>query len=195
MPWRDNILTIARICIAKSWLIYFELHIISRHIDLGGNMLMDLLGIPWIGSHKYRTRMIRNFPVLSATVDLVKMENNVRAGVANGLCVRDMMTSSNGNNFRVTGPLCGEFTGHRCITRTKASDAELWCFLWFAYINGWVNNREAGDLIRYRTDYGVTVMRVLLCHPLLELLSCEHTNNSSRQHITSLSFIHDKLTH
>ena len=25
----------------------------------------------------------------------------------------DMMTSSNGNIFRVTGPLCGEFTGHR----------------------------------------------------------------------------------
>ena len=26
-----------------------------------------------------------------------------------------MMTSSNGNIFRVTGPLCGEFTGHRWI--------------------------------------------------------------------------------
>ena len=41
-----------------------------------------------------------------------------------------MMTSSNGNSFRVTGPLCGEYTGHRCILRTKASDAELWCFPW-----------------------------------------------------------------
>ena len=35
----------------------------------------------------------------------------------------DMMTSSNGNIFRVTGPLCGEFTGpgefpvHRPVTR------------------------------------------------------------------------------
>ena len=37
-----------------------------------------------------------------------------------------MMTSSNGK----TGPLCGEFTGHRWIFHTKASDAELWCFLW-----------------------------------------------------------------
>ena len=43
-----------------------------------------------------------------------------------------MMTSSNGNIFRVTGPLCGEFTGPRWIPRTKASDAELWCFLWSA---------------------------------------------------------------
>ena len=43
-----------------------------------------------------------------------------------------MMTSSNGNIFRVTGPLCGEFTGLRWIPGTKASDAELWCFLWSA---------------------------------------------------------------
>ena len=41
----------------------------------------------------------------------------------------NMMTSSNGNTFRVTGPLCGEFTGHRWIPHIKASDAELWCFL------------------------------------------------------------------
>ena len=57
------------------------------------------------------------------------------------------MTSSNGNIFRVTGLLCGEFTAHRRIPLTKASDAELWCFLWSApWINGWVNNRNAGDL-------------------------------------------------
>ena len=41
-----------------------------------------------------------------------------------------MMTSSNGNVFRVTGPLCGEFIGHRWIPLTKTSDAKLWCFLW-----------------------------------------------------------------
>ena len=41
-----------------------------------------------------------------------------------------MMTSSNGNIFRVTGPLYGEFTGRRWISHTKASDTELWCFLW-----------------------------------------------------------------
>ena len=35
-------------------------------------------------------------------------------------------------HFRVTGHLCGEFTGHRWIPHTKASDAELWCFLWSA---------------------------------------------------------------
>ena len=43
-----------------------------------------------------------------------------------------MMTSSNGNILRVTGPLCGKFTCHRWIPLTKASDMELWCFLWSA---------------------------------------------------------------
>ena len=39
-----------------------------------------------------------------------------------------MMTSSNGNTFLITGPLCGEFTDHRWLPLTKATDAELWCF-------------------------------------------------------------------
>ena len=34
--------------------------------------------------------------------------------------------------FRLTGHWCGEFTGHRWTPRTKASDTELWCFLWTA---------------------------------------------------------------
>ena len=61
--------------------------------------------------------------------------------------------------FRVTGPLNGEFTGHRWIPHTKASDAELWCLLWSApWINGWINNREAGGLKRHRAHHDVIVM-------------------------------------
>ena len=62
-----------------------------------------------------------------------------------------MMTSSNGYTFRVTIPLlCGEFTGHWWIPHTKAGDGELWCFLWSVpWIDGWVSNREAGDLRRH----------------------------------------------
>ena len=40
------------------------------------------------------------------------------------------MTSSNGNIFRITGHLCGKFTGHWWIPHTNASDVELRCFLW-----------------------------------------------------------------
>ena len=39
-----------------------------------------------------------------------------------------MMTSSNRSIY----PLCREFTGHQLSSLTKASDAELWCFLWWA---------------------------------------------------------------
>ena len=82
-----------------------------------------------------------------------------------------MMTSSNGNIFRVTGPLYGEFNGHRWIPSTKASDAELWSLI-CVWINGWVNNRGAGDLRRYGAHYDVTVMRTevletaMVCHVL-----------------------------
>ena len=56
-----------------------------------------------------------------------------------------MMTSSNGNIFRITGHLCG------------------------------LNNREAGDLRRYRAHYDVTVMfyldsMCLWCYPSLRVV-------------------------
>ena len=57
-----------------------------------------------------------------------------------------MMTSSNVSIFRVTGHLCGEFTGHRWSPGTKASDVELWYFFDLRLNEGWENNREAGDL-------------------------------------------------
>ena len=63
-----------------------------------------------------------------------------------------MMMSSNGNIFPVTRHLCREFTGHRWIPHTMASDTGLWC------INGWVYSSEAGDLRCYRTHCDVTVM-------------------------------------
>ena len=92
-----------------------------------------------------------------------------------------IMTSLNGNIFRVTGHLCGEFTGHRWILLTKASDAELRCFLWSTpWINGWINNREAGDLRHNRAHYDVIVMyttRILqLPHknPVIPLKSTVH---------------------
>ena len=41
-----------------------------------------------------------------------------------------MMTSLNGTSFALLAPLWGESTGRRWIPLTKASDAELSCFLW-----------------------------------------------------------------
>ena len=57
------------------------------------------------------------------------IHNQLITGYAFGWTGYRMMTSSNGTIFRVTGPLCGEFTGHRWIPLVKASDVKLWCFL------------------------------------------------------------------
>ena len=46
---------------------------------------------------------------------------------------------------------------------TKASDVDLWCFLWSApETNGWANNGDAGDLRRHRAHYDVTVLCTIM---------------------------------
>ena len=69
-----------------------------------------------------------------------------------------MATSSNGNIFRVTGPLWREITSHRRIHLTKWPWA-LMFYLIGAWINGWMieNNGDASDLRCHRgTHYAVT---------------------------------------
>ena len=68
-----------------------------------------------------------------------------------------VMTSSHGNIFRVTGYLCGEFTSQRWIHKGQWRGALMFPLI-YAWINGWVNNREAGDWRRHRGHYDVTVM-------------------------------------
>ena len=52
----------------------------------------------------------------------------------------DMMTSLNGNIFRVTGHLCGEFTGQRWIPRTNGQwRGALMFSLICVWIKGWVS--------------------------------------------------------
>ena len=71
---------------------------------------------------------------------------------------RHMMTSWNGNIFRVTGhcagnsPVPGEFPAQRPVTRSF--DVFFIC----VWKNGWVNNRGTGDLRRHRAHYDVIVM-------------------------------------
>ena len=48
-------------------------------------------------------------------------------------------------------PIPGEFPAQRPVTRSFYVFFDL-------RLNDWVNNREAGDLRRYRAHYDVTVM-------------------------------------
>ena len=96
---------------------------------------------------------------LGQTYTFIKVPGS-RSIIWLAICVQSALvpwhiTPSNGNIFRVTGPLWWESTGRRWIPLTKARDAELWCFI---STNGWANDRDAGDLRCRRTHYGVTAM-------------------------------------
>ena len=46
------------------------------------------------------------------------------------------------------------------------------------WINGWINNREAGDLRHHRAHNGITVMNVLFaCHNCAPLWGCGHRHS------------------
>ena len=79
------------------------------------------------------------------TVVIVMMKQDTESSFSEGHKIMDLNTwtaldqkSSEINHdgvfkwkhFRVTGPFWGDPTDHRRIPLIKASDAELWCFLW-----------------------------------------------------------------
>ena len=74
-----------------------------------------------------------------------------------------MMTSSNGNIFRVTGHLF-VWGIHRSPVNSPHKGqwrGALMFSLICVWINGWVNDREADDLRRNRTHYDVIIMQAI----------------------------------
>ena len=92
---------------------------------------------------------------------IIKISLKIASGIK---LLHAMMTSSNGNIFRVTGPWCGEFTGPGEFPSPHKGQwrGTLMFSLICASINGWVNTREAGGLRRYRVHYDVIVMILLM---------------------------------
>ena len=87
-----------------------------------------------------------------------------------------MKTSSNGNIFSITGPLCGKFIGHRWIPLTNASGAELWSFPWSApeeTVEQSIETRVIWDAI-------APIMTSLQCGPMM----AQFTNSYMRHSVT-----------
>ena len=66
-----------------------------------------------------------------------------------------LMTASNGNIFRVTGPLWGESTGHP--HKSQWSGALMFSLI-YAWTSSWANSQDAGDLRRHRAHYDIIVI-------------------------------------
>ena len=71
----------------------------------------------------------------------------------------NIMTSSNWNIFRVTGPLFWEFTGHQKILPQRASDAGFDVFFYVSLNNRLHKQSRAGDLGRHNGNCHVTLMK------------------------------------
>ena len=71
------------------------------------------------------------------------------------LVIKRMMTSSNGNIFRVTGPCA--WNSPVPVTSPQRPVTRMFSLI-CVWINNWVNNREAGDLRHRRGHYNVIVM-------------------------------------
>ena len=110
--------------------------------------------------------------------------------------LRIMMTSSNGNVFRVTGPLCGEFTGpgdfptQRPVTRrfdvfsdlrlNKRLSEQPWG--WWFETPSWSLWRQCNGYLETVSQMVYVIVKILSAH-----WSCKHNLHMARHLIQSIS--------
>ena len=84
-----------------------------------------------------------------------------------------MMVSENGNIFHFTGPLCREFTSFLVNSPHKGQwrRALILSFICI-WINGWLNNCEAGDLRSHHAHYDVIAVFVEAFPAPLQRILC-----------------------
>ena len=94
-------------------------------------------------------------------------------------------------------PVTGEFPAQMPVTPSL----DVWCYLLICiWTNGWVNNRDAGDLRRYRAHYDVRVMWGMLRHWTLCVYSPKRAHSLRWRHngtiasqITSLTIVYSTV--
>ena len=93
-----------------------------------------------------------------------------------------MITSSNGNIFRVTGTLWGESTGHRWIPLKRPVTRNFDVFFDLRWTNSWANNRVAGDFRRHHAHHDVTVMVCFTSRFMLTIVGCPQPGGTWTPH-------------
>ena len=95
----------------------------------GGYLIMNFCNTAKLCFHfkSFLDTEKKNFTEDDSNIHIIMAADGMATQEAGTSVAMVMMTSSAGNIFRVTGPLCGEFTGE--FPAQRASDAEVWCFL------------------------------------------------------------------
>ena len=110
---------------------------------------------PWFGPNRQHKIVYTN--KIQFTCICVSRSWSVKFQWIPMLCC--MMTWSNGNIFRVTGPFVRGIHRSPVNSPLKGQRRRALMFsLICAWINGGVNNREAGDLGRHRCHYDAIVV-------------------------------------
>ena len=123
-------------------------------------VLQNIFGLA-LKSREYVTRLIKKSRWIQECLSFSRKFQPWVSTVINWHMSSDygpVVMSSNENVFRVTGLLCGEFTGHRWRPVTRSFDI----FFDLRLNRRLSKNREDGDLKRHRGHYEVSVMIIHL---------------------------------
>ena len=97
--------------------LYFEYHFTPLCMQLYIAVIITMTSYEWyvISNYWSRDGLFNNLRMLTEKISKVRIYRRPVATPHKGSVIRKafMMTSSNGNIFRVTGHLCGKFTGPR----------------------------------------------------------------------------------
>ena len=106
-----------------------------------------------------------NRPLMWTLRKMISMHMNDRrrANIRNVLLSSSLSSSSSSSSYSMTTWSNGHFSALLAIWPVNSLRKSQWRRAWMfslicAWINGWVNNSEAGDLRRHRAHYDVIVM-------------------------------------
>ena len=142
---------------------HFEIHYNDVIMSAMASSLTIVYSAVYSGTYEFpaqRTSNVENVFIWWHHHEIGHQDTSPGNGHQGGILFDHMMTSSNGNIFRVTGHLCGEFTGPGDFPAQRPVVWSFDVFFDLFWINGWVNNLGAGDLRCYHAHYDVIVLQV-----------------------------------